>query len=363
MATDSSKKTCIKCVKGSGIVTCDGCYQSFCNKHLYEHRQEILGELDQLNENVKTFEKDLVVENDPSPIYSAIDQWETDSIEKIRKQAQVYRDEVKQLTNKTINDFNKYTKKIQSNIKSSKEKNDFTEIDVRQWNQQLDSLKQLLSDPFPISLGTDPKNPANLHFIMINYQSPLKFFNKNKFQEKEKKSAQTKPQTFQTEAKVQVDIDERFDKIAGHAILSDDDAIVSFVGFSSAQGYKSYSTKIHQIRLEILEQKHQGLFIGIISSKQKITARSSELATVYGWRDFDKQILNGNAQLNNKKTQFILANDQLTFIIDCEHYKIALIHHRLNQKLLLAIDTHKCPFPWKFLLTSYGEDVVAINES
>lgn len=362
MATDISKKTCAKCVKGSGIVTCDGCYQSFCNKHLADHRQEILGELNQINENVKRFEQQLVVENDPAPIYSAVDQWETDSIEKIRRQAQIYRDEIKQLTNKTINDFHKYTKRIQSTIQSNKDKNDFTEVDVTNANQQLDALKQLLNDPFPISVGSDPKNPPNLHFLLINYQSPFKFFNRNKFQEKDKKLVQTKPQTFQSET-VQVDIDERFDKIAGHAVVSDDDSIVSFVGFSSVQGFKSYATKIHQIRLEIVEEKHQGLFIGIISSKQKITPRSSELATVYGWRDFDKTINDGNAQLNNKKNKFLIRNDQLTFIIDCEHHKISLIHHRLNQKLLLTIDTQKCPFPWKFLLTSYGEDVVAINQN
>jgi len=45
-ASISGKKQCVKCNKAGGILICDGCQQTFCVKHVNEHRQELANQLD-----------------------------------------------------------------------------------------------------------------------------------------------------------------------------------------------------------------------------------------------------------------------------------------------------------------------------
>jgi hypothetical protein len=97
-----------------------------------------------------------------------------------------------------------------------------------------------------------------------------------------------------------------------------------------------------------------------MTSMQDIIARASELQSVYGWRDFDRAIINGNAQLKAHKEKHIHAGDLFTLTVDCDHAKLSLTHHHIKQKVQMPININNCPRPWKLLVTSYGEDVISI---
>ena len=69
MASVTKKINWVKCVKSAGIVTCDGCQQPFCSRHVFDHRQEL-------------FQQDLTQENDTGSTLFRIDTWENESIAK-----------------------------------------------------------------------------------------------------------------------------------------------------------------------------------------------------------------------------------------------------------------------------------------
>jgi len=359
MTTVSTKKICVKCVKGTGIVTCDGCYQSFCHKHLLEHRQELLQQMDQIHDQCEHFRKGLSQQHDPSLILSDIDLWEQESIEKIHLAAESLRTDVRQLNERTVNDFNQAVNKITTSMKSSRQANDVTEPDLTAWTDQLQTLQDLLKQPFPISLISDEKRTSTFRFIKVKYESPLTNFTHGKVKPKQHLTIKYEPRASDSQ-QVNTSIDEKFYRVAGHAILSEDGLTATSFGYSSVCGIKLYGRGIHSIRFRIIAKKNEGIFFGILTSTQEITARAPELPSVYGWRDFDRTIVNGNAQLKARQENNIQPGDQITLTVDCDHAKLALSHHQLNRRIQLSIDVHKCPFPWRLVVSSYGEDTIAI---
>jgi hypothetical protein len=360
MTTLSMKKTCVRCVKGgTGIVTCDGCLQSFCHKHLAEHRAELLEQMNSIDDQCEHVRQSIAKENDPSPILSAIDHWEQQSIDKIRLTADNARDDVHKSTERTLDDFNIAINNITTKIQSSREANDGTESDIKKWNEQLKILQDLLKEPFPISLITDEKAKTTINIIKVKYEPPVTdaLRAKLKFQH----HLTSKKESHSPDSKhITIEGDERFGRGAGHVTLSDDDSVATFVGYSSICGKKLYSSGTQRIRFRIIAQKNEGIFFGVMSSKHAITARASELPSVYGWRDFDRPIMNGNAQLKSYKERNIEPGDRLTLTVDCTNSKLTLTHHQLEGKIYLSIDSKKCPLPWKLLVSSFGDDVIAI---
>ena len=98
--TTTTKIFCATCQQSMGQFKCEGCRQSFCMKHVIEHRQMLNKQLD-----------DIILENDTlrqsihrnphdsqSPL-TYINQWEQTSIDKIRQIAQDARRELQQLEN------------------------------------------------------------------------------------------------------------------------------------------------------------------------------------------------------------------------------------------------------------------------
>jgi hypothetical protein len=218
----------------------------------------------------------------------------------------------------------------------------------------------LLKQPFPISITSDETGTPILHFINVKYESPFTNFTHKKAKPKPQQLAIKHEPHPSNSQEVNKNTEEKFSRVAGRVTLSNNDLIAASIGYSSVCGINRYGTGIHRIRFQIITKKNEGIFFGILTSKQDITARAPELPSVYGWRDFDRTIVNGNAQLKAHKEKNIEPGDQLTLTMDCDHVKLALTHHRLNQKVQLSVDMSKCPLPWKLLVSSYGEDTIAI---
>src|ERR1700677_934414 len=97
MASALLKNPCAKCDKGGGVTTCDGCQQSFCIKHIIEHRQELAIQLDNIGQEHDLFRRDLTQENSAYPLFIRIDEWEQESITKIQVAAEAARADLQQL--------------------------------------------------------------------------------------------------------------------------------------------------------------------------------------------------------------------------------------------------------------------------
>ncbi len=96
----NSKACCVTCNKGIGQFKCEGCLQTFCMKHVTEHRQRLSQQLDEVIVEHDLFQQTIIDDqNRKHRLLVYIDQWEEKSIEKIRQTAQDIREQIDQLEN------------------------------------------------------------------------------------------------------------------------------------------------------------------------------------------------------------------------------------------------------------------------
>ena len=62
---------------------CYGCEQAFCTKHFIEHRQDLSQQMDNIGQEYDIFKRDLSQQNMNQILFTQIDKWEKESIEKI----------------------------------------------------------------------------------------------------------------------------------------------------------------------------------------------------------------------------------------------------------------------------------------
>ncbi|CAF2047660.1 unnamed protein product [Rotaria magnacalcarata] len=139
-----SKKTCSKCDKTAGSFSCDGCQQSFCLKHVAEHRQELVSEIDIVEQNHDIFYQDLqnqAQKHDEHIIFNQIYQWEKESILTIEQTATRARAELHKILDSIVDHGTDSLNKISSELRRARESDDFFETDLAQWNEKLKLLR------------------------------------------------------------------------------------------------------------------------------------------------------------------------------------------------------------------------------
>ena len=91
MATAVGKNRCVTCGKVKSTSRCGGCLQEFCHNYFGRHRQELNEQLDEVEVNRDLFRQTLTEQTtDPQkhPLIQQIDQWERDSIKRVRQTAE-----------------------------------------------------------------------------------------------------------------------------------------------------------------------------------------------------------------------------------------------------------------------------------
>jgi uncharacterized Fe-S cluster-containing radical SAM superfamily protein len=97
---------CVTCNKGTGQFKCEGCSQTFCTKHVAEHRQALNQQLDEVILEHDIFQQTVTEDkNENHSLMVSIDQWEETSIDKIRQTAKEIREKVNQFENTHKSEF------------------------------------------------------------------------------------------------------------------------------------------------------------------------------------------------------------------------------------------------------------------
>ncbi|CAF4194042.1 unnamed protein product, partial [Adineta steineri] len=161
MATVASKAQCVTCGKEKSTVRCDGCSQPFCYNHLVDHRQELDKQLDEIEVSRDLFRQTLT-EQSAKPenltLIKQIDEWEQDSIDKIRQTANEARQTILQHSTKYLTDLETKLNTLTKELRESRAENDFVEADLQRWNTQLTEMNNELDKPSTISIqhGSTP---------------------------------------------------------------------------------------------------------------------------------------------------------------------------------------------------------------
>jgi chromosome segregation ATPase len=155
MSTATGKTHCATCEKEKVAYKCEGCSQDFCLNHLNDHHQLLIQQLDDvdnqrnifrqiLTEQTKNLQKHFLIQQ--------INQWENDSINKIKQTADVARQLILQHAGKHINRIEIRLTKLTEELKRIRKEDDFTEVHLNELKQKLKQLEEQLNNPPNVSI-------------------------------------------------------------------------------------------------------------------------------------------------------------------------------------------------------------------
>jgi hypothetical protein len=167
MPVSPIREPCIRCEKGGGILTCGGCQQWYCTKHLLEHRQELTTQMDHIGQECDLFQRDLNQENEKHPLVSRIDAWEQQSIKMIQLAAEEARKDLQQYLDHNMTQLKTTLFQITKSLQASRESDDYTEIDLNKWIERLKQLRERLEKPTTIDIIDDDQTQSTIRLIKL----------------------------------------------------------------------------------------------------------------------------------------------------------------------------------------------------
>jgi len=345
MTSATTKKTCAKCKKGAGTAMCYGCEQAFCTKHFIEHRQELSQQMDNIGQKHDVLHKDLTHEQSTHPLLTRINQWEQECITKIQTAAKSARTDLQQLLDKAKNNLNTSVSKMTEELQSSRDSDDYTEVDIKKWTDQLQKFCMMLDSPTTVNIDYDNDARSVIRLIRVTDQQSSNFFDE---------ASQLSELNSQISHKLERSVSETFVDTFGEVTLSERGLTATHIGNSTgrsgASGFGRYSSGVHYIRFryEQLGARYYA-FLGIINSSEKITTNIWESTSRHGWCDLGYSMVGGEKKKDNS-TKITRTGDEVTLMLDCDNRRIQLEHHRTHKIFHMSIDLRLCAFPWKIIV-------------
>jgi hypothetical protein len=337
MTSSVIKHICAVCNKGAGIATCNGCQRAFCIRHFGEHRQELSQQMEEIVEGHDLLRQDLNYERNVQPLVERINQWEQESIRMIQASAQKARIDLQQVLEQTKNESKVAVNRLTEELRACRESDDYTELDIRKWAEQLRELRQIIENSSNINIECGNSTSSAIPLIRISslQQSML-----HSNQERQFNRSDTR-------------IVEKFSDTYGNITLSAD----GLTGYSSGNrwevscisGIGRYSSGIHRIRFQIENKVSKFLFYGIITAAQNLMPQIPNVKSAHGWWELGFSVIEGKGK-SESQTKNIDFGDQLTLTLNCDNRLIQFEHHRTNKLVAIPVDLEKCPFPWKIII-------------
>jgi hypothetical protein len=171
MATANGKAQCFICNKEKNTYICRGCSKEFCFSHLTEHRQTLNKQFDEIENDRNLFRQLLSEQKEDRkirPLIQEIDQWEEDSIKKIKQTTKECKEILFEHTNKYIIEMEIKLTKLTEELKEIREEDEFNEIDLNQIKTKLTKLTKEFEQPADIYIRQDSSSFINKISVIVS---------------------------------------------------------------------------------------------------------------------------------------------------------------------------------------------------
>ena len=170
MAASYIQAKCSICNERTKILLCQECLKEFCADHLTQHQQSLNKQFDLIQNDLNQFRLNLTdLRNNPlkHPSIEQIDQWENESILKIKEKATEYRQILINYTNDSMNQTAKKLNDTDEQFRSNK-------IYLKQLKEKFEELNEEFNRSKNIFI--DQKSNSFINEISIRFPSISKFF-------------------------------------------------------------------------------------------------------------------------------------------------------------------------------------------
>ncbi|CAF1223651.1 unnamed protein product [Rotaria sp. Silwood1] len=347
----NTKKRCVKCddyANTNGLFICVGCQNMFCTPHVSQHREELNNQLEIIVQEHDLIQQQLSQSSSNHILLQKINDWEKSSIVKIQKTAEKVRNDFQQIINHSKQHQSKMCHDIATNLRSARKIDNFSEMDLEQWQNKLNELKTDIVD-----------SSSSYNLVKDNKHSPIYLI------QIEVKNIVDKNSNVQLSNHV----DDKFGLIFGPVQLDRTAMHSTHVGdnevYGRIRGQQKYSRGRSMIRFKIERARSsKQLFFGITTTNADLDQRLwSDPATI-GWCGDNNIWQHGcHNQLEDQSinNQFQMG-DTLQLVLDCNQKQIELYNERTDKRHILRVDLKQTSFPWQFLvgLYSYSDCVTII---
>ncbi|CAF3108114.1 unnamed protein product [Rotaria sp. Silwood2] len=196
VSNDKTRVSCNICAsnESTAIMSCDGCAQHFCQKHLDGHQEQLKKDLNKIINAYEEILQDFQMEmshpsnpcdnDDARTLLKQIDEWQTKTIDACYRTADEARGIVARLFSKKKEKTNlkKKIETLRKEITEQKQSEKFMESDLERLKEKVEALKhdmeQLMTLSEPITLQTQSINwwkilnisrPSNTDQILNHY--------------------------------------------------------------------------------------------------------------------------------------------------------------------------------------------------
>lgn len=148
---------------------CGGCEQWFCHKHLAGHRDELSRQMDDLTVEHDQLQHDLVSDGDARrhPLFTRVDRWESDAIQRINQVASEVRDQLRDLLGRSKRQVEESLRAITDELQENRRMENHTEIELTRWMTRLRELREQLDRPSTMEMENDHVQASSADILMI----------------------------------------------------------------------------------------------------------------------------------------------------------------------------------------------------
>ena len=352
----SGKKSCVICSKGGIVMLCDRCGQTYCDKHVNEHRQQFADELTDIDDEYDIIQQEIRQSPNRHSLLKNIDKWEKESIVKIQTAAETAREELQQMVDDAKERLSTACRNIVEGLRSSREIGDYCSNDLIRATQQLKQLKTKIVAPLTVQLVEDKKSV--IHLITVKGVD---------FKNEDLKRAKIYSVTKRI---LTSDVQEKFLKVTGPVNINDNGLLIKHTGPNSTSafilGEQFYSEGRQTVRFKIEQsQSPYKIFFGCVSSRinfDKIHPKSPYIAGWFGQNEvYQNGLCNTDAHMHGYDSTKIQTYDVVSLTFDCDDKQIELYPERTKKIHELSIDLEQIPLPWQLLvILTYENDSVKI---
>lgn len=311
--------------KQTAATSCEGCSLPFCVKHFIDHRNVLSEHMSGIMNDYNILKSTLSesAANNSHPFLANIDEWEQESIVKIKQKSQELREELFRLTAIRKDEVSKVIQQTSTELNERQENENFLEVDLENWKTTLSNVKAKLdlSSIFAFNIGDDLPVIQNIS-VIITIENEL--FD----------------QVFDITAQI---------KDKGQVAVHD-----ASYNYNEIRGRNEYTNGRHKIRLCIEQSADSWMFLGINSKPTLLQKQSTSSKSAYGWSSNNYFWLNGECQPNKSLARIEMkTNDVIYLIFDCKNHKISMVNERTHAKYELVVNLDFCPFPWQLHINLY----------
>ncbi|CAF2121306.1 unnamed protein product [Rotaria magnacalcarata] len=173
MATAAiNSKQCFICKKEkASLYSCEGCSEKFCPQDLPKHHEEHVSELEKIVTDCDTFQQSINEHQQDCnhhPLIQQVNEWERDSITKIKQTAEDCRQKLIKPADDNIAEIKKKLNQFITALIKKRADLDFHEIHLNKWRLLLEELKKKLEQPRNVSILEERTSFINKISIITN---------------------------------------------------------------------------------------------------------------------------------------------------------------------------------------------------